>query len=118
MNAGAGPGPLIRPYALTEGRTEPSRADLAIEDLVGTDPTAGRLGPQLSEEHHAIAQLCQEIVSVAEVAARLELPLGVARILVGDLADRGFVTIYRAPSPKGAPRIALLEQILQGLQQL
>ena len=118
MSAGGGPGPLIRPYALTEGRTAPRRADLAIEDLVGTDPTAGSLGPWLSDEHHAIARLCQEIISVAEVAARLELPLGVARILVGDLADRGFVTIYRAPSSEGAPRVALLEQVLQGLQQL
>jgi hypothetical protein len=118
MNAGADHGPLIRPYALTEGRTESSRADLALEDLVGTDPKAGSPGPWLSDEHHAIARLCQETISVAEVAARLELPLGVACILVSDLADRGLVTIYRAPSLKGRPQVALLEQVLQGLQQL
>ena len=111
----ADPGPFLRPYAMTEGRTE--RADLAIEDLVGAaaavDPP-----PWLSLEHRSIALACRETLSVAELAARVDLPLGVTRVLVGDLADQGVVTVHRAPSHAGGPNVALLEQVLQGLQRL
>ena len=111
----ADPGPFLRPYAMTEGRTE--RADLAIEDLVGAaaavDPP-----PWLSLEHRSIALACHETLSVAELAARVDLPLGVTRVLVGDLAEQGVVTVHRAPSHAGGPNVALLEQVLHGLQQL
>ena len=109
------PGPFLRPYAMTEGRTEPTGADLAIEDLVGVaaDPPGW-----LSLEHRSIALACRETLSVAELAARVDLPLGVTRVLVGDLADQGVVRVHRAPSHTGGPIVALLEQVLHGLQQL
>ena len=114
----ADPGPFLRPYAMTEGRTEPTGADLAIEDLVAlpggvTDPP-----PWLSHEHRSIALACREMLSVAELAARVDLPLGVTRVLVGDLAEQGMVTVHRAPSHSGGPNVALLEQVLHGLQRL
>jgi hypothetical protein len=111
----ADPGPFLRPYAMTEGRTEPIGRDLAIEDLIGAaaDPPAW-----LSLEHRSIALACHETLSVAELAARVDLPLGVTRVLVGDLADQGVVTVHRAPSHAGGPNVALLEQVLHGLQQL
>ena len=111
----ADPGPFLRPYAMTEGRTE--RADLAIEDLVGA---AATVDPPswLSLEHRSIALASRETLSVAELAARVDLPLGVTRVLVGDLADQGVVTVHRAPSHAGGPNVALLEQVLQGLQRL
>jgi Protein of unknown function (DUF742) len=112
----ADPGPFLRPYAMTEGRTEPTGADLAIEDLVGA--AAGPPPSWLSFEHQAIAVACRETLSVAEVAARVDLPLGVTRVLVGDLADQGVVTVHRAPSHRGGPDLALLEQVLHGLQRL
>jgi hypothetical protein len=112
----ADPGPFLRPYAMTEGRTEPTGADLAIEDLVGS--AAGVPPPWLSLEHQAIALACRETLSVAELAARVDLPLGVTRVLVGDLADQGMVTVHRAPSHSGGPNVALLEQVLHGLQRL
>jgi len=105
------PGPFLRPYAMTEGRTEPTGADLAIEDLIGvaTDPPGW-----LSFEHRSIALACRETLSVAELAARVDLPLGVTRVL----ADQGVVRVHRAPSHAGGPNVALLEQVLHGLQQL
>lgn len=121
MSAAGGldPGPLLRPYALTDGRTESSRADLALEDLVRTIPAADRASPTgLSVEHQSIARLCREVLSVAEIAARLDFPLGVARILVSDLVDLGIVVVHRTPDHKGAAGVALLEQVLQGLQRL
>ena len=113
----ADPGPFLRPYAMTEGRTEPSGPDLAIEGLIGatsaTDPP-----PWLSLEHRSIALACRELLSVAELAARVDLPLGVTRVLVGDLAAQGMVIVHRAPSHAGGPNVALLEQVLHGLQRL
>ena len=94
----ADPGPFLRPYAMTEGRTEPTGPDLAIEDLI--DAASGGLDPPswLSLEHRSIALACRETLSVAELAARVDLPLGVTRVLVGDLASHGVVIVHRAPS--------------------
>jgi hypothetical protein len=114
----ADPGPFLRPYAMTEGRTEPTGPDLAIEDLVGLPSLAGDPPSWLSLEHRSIALACRETLSVAELAARVDLPLGVTRVLVGDLAEQGMVTVHRAPSHSGGPNVALLEQVLHGLQQL
>ena len=113
----ADPGPFLRPYAMTEGRTEPSGPDLAIEDLIGATSAADP-PPWLSLEHQTIAMACRETLSVAELAARVDLPLGVTRVLVGDLASQGMVTVHRAPSHAGPPNVALLEQVLDGLQKL
>ena len=112
------PGPFLRPYALTEGRTEPTGADLAIEDLVARPGGAADPPPWLSLEHRSIALACRDPMSVAELAARVDLPLGVTRVLVGDLASQGMVLVHRAPSHSGGPDVALLEQVLQGLRQL
>ncbi|WP_394297619.1 DUF742 domain-containing protein [Streptomyces lavendulae] len=81
--------PLVRPYAMTGGRTRP-RYQLAIEALVSTTADPARLQGQLPE-HQRICRLCQEIKSVAEISALLSIPLGVARILVADLAEAGLV---------------------------
>jgi Protein of unknown function (DUF742) len=114
----ADPGPFLRPYALTEGRTEPTSRDLAIEDLIGAAAAATDPPAWLSLEHRSIALACNETLSVAELAARVDLPLGVTRVLVGDLATHGVVTVHRAPSHAGGPNVALLEQVLHGLQRL
>jgi hypothetical protein len=114
----ADPGPFLRPYAMTEGRTEPTGSNLAIEDLVALPGGTGEPPPWLSLEHRMIALACRETMSVAELAARVDLPLGVTRVLVGDLADQGMVTVHQAPSHTGGPDVALLEQVLQGLRQL
>ena len=109
------PGPFLRPYAVSEGRTEPTGADLAIEDLVGV---AGDPPPGLSFEHRSIALACREPLSVAELAARVDLPVGVTRVLVGDLAAQGVVRVHPSPSHTGGPDLALLEQVLHGLERL
>ena len=114
----ADPGPFLRPYAMTEGRTEPTGPDLALEDLVGSPAGAAEPPAWLSPEHQSIARACRETLSVAELASRVDLPLGVTRVLVGDLAQQGMVTVHRAPSHAGGPNVALLEQVLHGLQQL
>jgi Protein of unknown function (DUF742) len=122
-SGGSDPGPLIRPYAITGGRTEASRSDLAIEDLVTSErvawnaPTAA-----VTDEHRSIISLCSGVtISVAEVAARLHFPLGVTRILVGDLVDQALLRIHRAEAGHGAdgrPDEHLLKRVLSRLYSL
>ncbi|MEV8537266.1 DUF742 domain-containing protein [Streptomyces sp. NPDC051211] len=111
--------PLVRPYAMTGGRTRP-RYQLAIEALVSTTADPARLQGQLPE-HQRICRLCQEIKSVAEISALLTIPLGVARILVADLAEAGLVAIHQPggdESAGGQPDVTLLERVLSGLRKL
>ena len=113
-------GPLIRPFAMTGGRTRP-RYELALEALVSASITPDRLATLLPE-HQRICGLCAtEVKSVAEVSALLGLPLGVARILVADLAEAGLVAIHQ-PAAGGEsgnqPDVTLLERVLSGLRKL
>ena len=77
------PGRLVRPYYMTGGRGRPTQDDLEIEALVSTT-AMGERSPKLTVEQRAIIALCRDLLSVAEVSARLDLPLGVTRVL-----DRG-----------------------------
>lgn len=113
-------GPLIRPFAMTGGRTRP-RYELALEALVSASVDQARLATLLPE-HQRICTLCAtEVKSVAEVSALLSLPLGVARILVADLAEAGLVAIHQpaaAGESGGTPDVTLLERVLSGLRKL
>ncbi|MGG7571283.1 DUF742 domain-containing protein [Streptomyces sirii] len=111
--------PLVRPYAMTGGRTRP-RYQLAIEALVSTTADPSKLQGQLPE-HQRICHLCREIKSVAEISALLSIPLGVARILVADLAEAGLVAIHQPGGDEtagGQPDVTLLERVLSGLRKL
>ncbi|GFH35542.1 DUF742 domain-containing protein [Streptomyces pacificus] len=117
--ASGGSNPLVRPYAMTGGRTRP-RYQLALEALVSTTADPARLHGQLPE-HQRICRLCFEIKSVAEISALLSLPLGVARILVADLAEAGLVAIHQPGGDEtagGQPDVTLLERVLSGLRKL
>nr|WP_203674068.1 MULTISPECIES: DUF742 domain-containing protein [unclassified Streptomyces] len=113
------PSGLVRPYAMTGGRTRP-RYQLAIEALVSTTADPVQLRGQLPE-HQRICILCREIKSVAEISALLTIPLGVARILVADLAEAGLVAVHQPggdESAGGQPEVTLLERVLSGLRKL
>ena len=110
--------PIVRPYARTRGRTR-SDYDLPIEALVTTVDGVVSDDARMNPEHRPIADLCRQVQSVAEVAARLTLPLGVARVLLGDMARVGLVTVHTtAGDATGQPEVALLEKVLIGLRQL
>ena len=107
----------VRPYAMTGGRTRPSHDALEIETLVSTTSTVD-LTPKLTVEQRAIAVLCHDILSIAEVSAKLHLPLGVVRILVGDMADERLVRVHRPAHAGDRPDLVLLERVLYGLQSI
>jgi hypothetical protein len=109
---------IVRPYAWTGGRTRPVY-DLAIETLVSVG-AAGRDPSRIPQyEHRAVAELCREPRSVAEVAAMMSIPLGVARVLIGDMASQGTVVVHQTASTSGdVPDMALMERVLSGLRRL
>lgn len=109
------PGRLVRPYAITGGRTR-SRSDLAMEALVVTS-IEGAARSRLVMERRRIADLAETPISVAEISAHLQVPLGVARVLVGDMADEGLVRVHQ-PQTNGRPDIVLLERVLNGIRAL
>ena len=111
------PGRLVRPYTVTGGRTRPTYVDLELETLVSTT-SLGETSPNLSLEWRSIALLCRDILSIAEISARLDLPLGVARVLVGDMAEGGLVQVHRPAQVGDRPDLALLERVLYGLRTI
>jgi hypothetical protein len=110
---------LVRPYTVTRGRARSHRAELEIEALVATAP-GSRPGDTSNPEQQTIAQLCsRSFQSIAEISALLRLPLGVVRVLVGDMADQGLVELYQPTHTADAhPDVALLERVLDGLRKL
>ncbi len=119
-------GALVRPYAVTRGRTRP-RLDIAIEALVETTVRGRnndlRSGTAHIREHQYIASLCDgRLQSLAEIAARMQLPLGVARVIIADMAADGLVAVYEPTSFDGDSNDSvgteLLERVLSGLRRL
>ncbi|MGH3786206.1 MAG: DUF742 domain-containing protein [Pseudonocardiaceae bacterium] len=109
---------VVRPYTWTGGRTSPV-FDLALETLVSTSEHGCDMAALTSEEHRAVSELCRAPRSVAEVAALLCLPLGVARVLLADMADIGLVVVHRSANGSGdTPDMALMERVLSGLRRL
>ncbi|MFF3600811.1 DUF742 domain-containing protein [Kitasatospora indigofera] len=109
----------VRPYVITGGRSRPSRESLALESLLSVSPDGPDLPDgALNREHRRILALCRRLLSVAEVAAHLGLPLVVVKVLVGDLWDLGAVQVLPpAPQAERLPA-TLLEEVLVGLRQL
>jgi Protein of unknown function (DUF742) len=108
---------LVRPYAVTGGRTKPSY-QLQIEAMVSASHYEARDLSSLSPECQSILGYCRDWRSVAEISAVLRMPLGVARVLIGDMAMEGLVRVHQADHNQGRPDLNLLERVLSGLRKL
>ena len=108
---------LVRPYAVTGGRTKP-RYQLQIEAMVAASHYEARDLSVLSPECQAILGFCRDWRSVAEVSAVLRMPLGVARVLIADMAVEGLVRVHQLDHTQGRPDLNLLERVLSGLRKL
>ena len=117
---GRNSGPVVRPYAVTGGRTEP--ADGEVLDLIAVvvatglpaAPEAGRPSP----EHRRILALCGQQITVADLAADTALPVGVVRVLIADLTLQGAVTVVRQQPTDQRSEKNVLQEILDGLRAL
>jgi Protein of unknown function (DUF742) len=108
---------FVRPYAVTGGRTKPSY-QLQIEAMVAASHYEARDLSVLSPECQAILGFCRDWRSVAEISAVLRMPLGVARVLIADMAMEGLVRVHQIDHAQGRPDINLLERVLSGLRKL
>jgi hypothetical protein len=108
----------VRPYAWTRGRTT-SQFKFEIETLLSTTALFHEHDDSVPSEYHAVAGLCRQPRSVAEVAALLRVPFGVAKVLVGDMAMEGLLAVHETASVDGeSPDLMLMERILTGLRRL
>ncbi|MFE2293158.1 DUF742 domain-containing protein [Streptomyces sp. NPDC059452] len=115
-------GPVVRPYAMTRGRTSSaSRHRLDLIALVVPEPAAEDPGRDqtLAPEHVTIVELCSDMPqSIAELAAELDLPVGVVRVLVGDLVEDELVHVTRPVPPAELPDVNILREVINGLRAL
>ena len=112
-------GALVRPYAVTRGRTEPRR-DIPIEAVLVASESAVAESRFAWHDKHRIAVRCQpQSLSLAEIAAHCRLPLGVTRVLVADMSAEGLMAVHDPMAEDDYDdRMDLLERVLSGLRQL
>ncbi|MEW2398307.1 DUF742 domain-containing protein [Streptomyces sp. NPDC046862] len=115
-------GPVVRPYAMTRGRTSHAvqhRLDLIAVVVAETRADDEEADHSLSPEHVSIVELCGDTPqSVAELAAELDLPVGVVRVLVGDLVDEEMVHVTRPVPPAELVDESILRDVINGLRAL
>ncbi len=111
-------GPVVRPYALTQGRTRPAGESF---DLIATvmatrvriaDPTS------LAPEHVNVLALARAPTTVADIASDVDLPLGVVRIILADLRELGLVAISTPVAAAEQIDKHTLREVLNGLRGL
>jgi hypothetical protein len=110
-------GPVVRPYALTQGRTRHTGESF---DLVATvvathafaDPAS------LAPEHISVLQLARVPTTVADIASDVDLPLGVVRIILADLRELGLIVISTPVVMAERVDRRTLREVLNGLRGL
>ncbi|MFC5883379.1 DUF742 domain-containing protein [Kitasatospora sp. CM 4170] len=121
---------MVRPYTITRGRTTPERDDLTLITVLTTVEDEARAALArgsrpgsrgLQPEHRLILERCRRPAAVAEVAAGLDLPVSVTKILLGDLVSHGLL-LARAPlavaRAGGGVDLGLLTAVREGLRRL
>jgi hypothetical protein len=117
---GRNSGPVVRPYAVTGGRTEPADGEMLdlIAVVVATGLPAAPSAERPSPEHRRILALCGRQVTVADLAADTALPVGVVRVLIADLTLQGAIAVVRQRPTDQRSEKNVLQEILDGLRAL
>jgi hypothetical protein len=117
-------GPMVRLYAMTRGRARPSGEMFDLVAMITADTPYGAgsvygADPGLAPEPAAILDCCRaQSQSVAEIAADCDLPVGVVRVLLGDLLDAGLIQVSRPVPPAMLPDERILREVINGLRAL
>ena len=109
---------LARPYARTGGRTKPDQ-NLSLEALVTTSEQGRRHEGVRTEEHRTICDFCTQARTLADIVAELQLPLGVVKVIVADMATAGLVLVHQ-PGLAFGDRSSreFMQRLLDSLHQL
>ena len=109
---------VVPVYAFTRGRTRAAGQELPLEAVVTATGLSFASGASLQMESRAIVEMCARPKSLAEIGAALRVPVGVARVLVGDLANGGYLEVHlpRTADGDGGPGHAILGRLLDGLR--
>jgi hypothetical protein len=110
-------GPVVRPYALTGGRTRPTGESFDLLALVAAGNVESVDLMLLEPEYLSVMRLCRQPTPVADLASDLDLPLGVVRILLSDMRERGLITI-RPPTRSRLTDPQLLKDVANALRRL
>ena len=113
-------GPVVRPYALTGGRTEPAGGGLLdlVALVVAVAGEQAGAAARLSPEHRTILRLCASPATVADLASATTLPEGVVRVLLADLIGQALVSVPPSQGASEQHSTGLLEEVLHGLRAL
>lgn len=109
--------PMVRAYAITGGRTNTDAPKLQFESMVALTEHGTAAAGQLTFERKKIAALLDQPLSVAEISAKISIPIGVARVLVGDLVVDGLLALYDAPTD-ASQDITLVRELIDGIRNL
>ncbi|MFJ9963364.1 DUF742 domain-containing protein [Streptomyces avermitilis] len=116
---GAEAGRHLRPYAITGGRTRHSQHTFTLITLVVARSAHEFDHDPLEPESIQILELCRDrAVAVAEIAAHLDLPVSVVKILCGDLLNASLVIVQAPPGQEDQPSVELIERVMDGIRQL
>ncbi|GGO79391.1 DUF742 domain-containing protein [Nonomuraea cavernae] len=108
-------GPIVRPYALIRGRTRSSGEML---DLIATVSAIGDPPDGLGPEQQLILRVACEPITVADLAVELDLPIGVVRVLLGDLLDGGLISVKSPSAARPRANEGILKEVINGLRAL
>jgi hypothetical protein len=111
-------GPVVRPYAMTQGRVPQSGGGFDLVAFVVATMPGMPPAPHLQPEHHAIVSTAWEPISVAELASQLDLAVGVIRVLLGDLRSAGLISLYEPPAATQPHDVNVLKAVVNGLRAL
>ena len=108
-------GRLIRPYAITGGRTG-SEHDISLETQVQASTRADHLVESYRWEAARLISLVEAPMALVEISARLDVPIGVARVLIADLVADGALVVHTPQATQSFS--SLLERVLDGVRNL
>ncbi|GGK38670.1 hypothetical protein GCM10010124_34320 [Pilimelia terevasa] len=110
-------GPVVRPYAMTGGRV-PAAARFDVVATVRAAPLGGALPPDLQPEHRQILAAARSPITVADLAAELDLALGVVQVLLHDLAVQELICLHEPGRASAVPDENVLKAVVNGLRAL
>jgi Protein of unknown function (DUF742) len=111
-------GPVVRPYALTKGRTLPSGGvSFGLIDVVVATSERPSVHFRPGPEHRRILNMCRRPTPIVDLTSEIDLPLGVVRVLLGDLTSEGMLRVLSSQKQPVTDQ-RLLRMVLDGLESL